>query len=415
MSSDSINQDTTIPEVTAPGETSEGRARSQRSLRREGLIAAGLVALAAGAAWWTHARRFESTDDAQIDGDISHVGARVDGVVESVFVAESQTVTKGDLLAQLDPTDLEFAVAQARARVAQAQAELAVEGPGVPITVVSNDIALATAQSDLKSAQAALSGAIKRTRQLTAELAQARAVDRTAQLEHERAKSLVTLGSLSQSDYEARMNAAAASTAAVDALRESLAAAQDGIQQQRALLAALSSRMLEVKSNGPRKVETKQATVLARQAELDLARAQLAQAEKNLSYARIVAPISGIVARKSLAIGDHVSPGQVVLSIAPRESLWVTANFRETQVRHMHAGQTADVHVDALAIDVRGVVENVGAATGSRLSVLPPENASGNFVKVVQRIPVRIALQPQAAALDALRIGMSVEPVVQLR
>jgi membrane fusion protein (multidrug efflux system) len=152
-----------------------------------------------------------------------------------------------------------------------------------------------------------------------------------------------------------------------------------------------------------------------RQAELELAKAQLAQAERTLSYAKIVAPIAGIVAKKSIGVGDHVAPGQLVIAISQTDSLWVTANYRETQLERMHAGQPADVHVDAIDGDLHGTVESVGGATGSRLSVLPPENASGNYVKVVQRIPVRIALDPGQPGLDRLRIGMSVEPKVTIR
>jgi membrane fusion protein (multidrug efflux system) len=152
-----------------------------------------------------------------------------------------------------------------------------------------------------------------------------------------------------------------------------------------------------------------------RQASLDVAKAQLAQAERNLSYAKIVAPVSGIVAKKSIAVGDHVAPGQQVVALSQTDGLWVTANYRETQLERMRPGQPANVHVDSLDVDLRGTVEAVGGATGSRLSVLPPENASGNYVKVVQRIPVRIRIDPGQPGVDALRIGMSVEPQVTVR
>jgi membrane fusion protein (multidrug efflux system) len=152
-----------------------------------------------------------------------------------------------------------------------------------------------------------------------------------------------------------------------------------------------------------------------RKASLDAARAALRQAQLNLSYARVVSPVDGIVSKKAVSIGDHVGPGQQLVAIAQTKQLWVTANFRETQLRDMRPGQPVNVHVDALGIDLRGTVESITGATGSRLSILPPENASGNFVKVVQRIPVRVRLEANQAGMDALRPGMSVEPEVRVR
>jgi membrane fusion protein (multidrug efflux system) len=170
-----------------------------------------------------------------------------------------------------------------------------------------------------------------------------------------------------------------------------------------------------VKSNAPRQIATRRASVEVRQAALDVAKAQLDQAEKNLSYAKVLAPAAGIVAKKSIAVGDHVAPGQQVIALSQVQDLWVTANFRETQLEHIESGQPASLHVDALGIDLHGAVESIGGATGSRLSILPPENASGNYVKVVQRLPVRIHLDPGQEGLDRLRIGMSVEPRVTVR
>ncbi len=281
--------------------------------------------------------------------------------------------------------------------------------------LATNQSALATAHSDVAAAQAALSAARKDVEQFTAQLAQAEANNRTAQLEKDRSEKLVAQGAVSRSDYDTRLNTAAAAAASVEALRQSLAAAKDRVVQQEAQLVALQSRAVEVTSNAPRQVATRQASVAMRQAALDLAKAQLAQADKNLSYAKIVAPISGVVAKKAVAVGDHVAPGQLVIAITQTDSLWVTANYRETQLERMHAGQPADVHVDAIDAELHGTLESIGGATGSRLSVLPPENASGNYVKVVQRIPVRIKLDPGQAGLDRLRIGMSVESKVTVR
>jgi len=380
------------------------------------VIAVALLGAAlAGVAYWLYARAFEDTDDAQIDGNLSNVSSRTAGTVSSVFVVENQRVNQGDLLAELDPSDLQIAVAQAKAEVAGAQAQLEAEDPSVPITLTSNKTAVATANSDLAAAQSALAAARKDVEQLTAQLAQAEANNRTAQLEKERSQRLVAQGAVSQSDYDNRLNAAAASAAATDALGQALAAARDRVKQQQAQLVALQSHVVEITSNAPRQVATRQASVSVRQAALDVARAQLAQAEKLLSYAQIVAPVTGIVAKKSLAVGDYVVPGQLVIAIAPTDSFWVTANYRETQLERMRADQRARIHVDAAGLDLQGSVESIGGATGARLSVLPPENATGNYVKVVQRIPVRIRLDPGQAGIDRLRVGMSVESKVTVR
>jgi membrane fusion protein (multidrug efflux system) len=385
------------------------------SRRLVAIVGAVLVVAAAALPYWLHARHFENTDDAQVDGSITNVSPRVAGNVSAVHVIENQTVKAGDLLAELDPIDLRIAVDQARAQVAQAQAQLEAEDPTVPITMASNQSALSSARSDLAAAQAALSAARKEVQQLSAQLVQAQANNRTAQLEKERSEKLLAQGAVSQSEYDTRVDNAAAAAANVDALEQSLAAAKDRVAQQQAQIVALQSRLTELTSNAPRQVATRRASVGSRQAALDLAKAQLAQAEQNLSYARVVAPVTGIIAKKSIAVGDHVAPGQQVIAISQTESLWVTANYRETQLEQMQPGQPATIHVDALDLDLSGSVDSVGGATGSRLSVLPPENASGNYVKVVQRIPVRIHFEPAQVGLDRLRIGMSVEPKVTVR
>jgi len=384
--------------------------------RRPFVIGAVVLALAvAGTSYWAYERRFEDTDDAQIDGSISNVSPRISGNVMAVYVSENQLVKEGDPLADIDPADLRIAVAEAKAQVAQAQALLDAEDPSVPITQTTNRSAVASAHSDLAAASAALAAARKDVAQLTAQLAEARANDRQAQLEKERSERLVAQGAVSQSDYDTHVNTASATAAAVQAIEQSLEAAKDRVAQQQATIASLQSHLTEVTANAPRQVATRQASVTVRQAALDVAKAQLEQAERNLGYARIVAPITGIVAKKSMAVGDHVAPGQQVVAISQTEGLYVTANYRETQLERMHPGQPATIHVDSLGTDMHGTVESLGGATGSRLSVLPPENASGNYVKVVQRIPVRIALDPGQPGLDRLRIGMSVEPRVTVR
>jgi membrane fusion protein (multidrug efflux system) len=398
--------------VSTPTAPTAAAARSKRPLVIGGVVLA--VAVVAGS-YVVRSMQYEETDDAQLDGNISDVSPRIAGNVSAVYVVENQQVKEGDVLASVDPADLEIAVAQARAQVAGAQARVDAEDPSVPMTLSSNESALASAQSERAGSQASLSAARKEVEQTTAQLAQAVANDRNAQLDKQRSEKLLAQGAVSQSDFDTRSNAAAASSANVAALEQSLAGAKDRVLERQTQIAAIQSHLGEIQSNSPRQVATRRASVVMRLAELDLAKAQLAQAERNLGYAKVSAPVAGIVAKKSLAIGDHVAPGQQVLAIAQTDGLWVTANYRETQLERIRPGQPASVHVDALGIDLHGNVDSVGGATGSRLSVLPPENASGNYVKVVQRVPVRIRLEPGQPGLDRLRIGMSVEPRVAVR
>jgi membrane fusion protein (multidrug efflux system) len=382
--------------------------------RRTILISAAVVLGLGGLLYYLHSRHYEETDDAQVDGNISNISPRVAGTVTAVHVGENQTVKAGDLLAEVDATDLQVGVAQARAAVAQAQAQLAAEDPSVSITETSNVAAVAGASSQMASAGAGLAVAEKEVDQLGAQLAAAEANARTAELDKTRGEELLQARAIPRAEYDRRLNAAVAAAAAVQALRQSLAAARERIGQQRAQLSATRSRLTEVKQNAPRQVETRKASVLFRQANLELARAQLQEAELNLGYARVRTPVAGVVAKKAVNVGDHVAPGQQIVAIAQTGDLWVTANFRETQLERIRPGQMAAVHVDALDTDLDAVVDSLGGATGARLSLLPPENASGNYVKVVQRIPVRLHFRPGQAGLERLRPGMSVVPKIRV-
>ncbi len=387
------------------------QARSRRGLV---LGAVGAVVAAAGVAYYIHSLGFEDTDDAQIDGNIGSISTRVVGTVRKVDVEENQVVKAGDTLVELDPSDLDVAVLQAKAQVAQAEAELAAEDPNVPIIEATNHASQSTAGTDIQSSMAALAGARADILQLSAQLLQAEANDRTAQAEKDRSTKLVQSGAVTESDFDNRSNAAKATAANVEAIRQALAAAKAREGESIAKVESARIHLEEVKSNAPRQVAARRATLAMRQANLDLARAQLKQAELNRSYATVVAPSPGIIGKKSVNLGDRVTPGQELMALAETTELWVTANFRETQLEKMHPGQSAVIHVDALGLDLKGSLTSIGGATGSRLSVLPPENATGNFVKVVQRIPVRIRIEPGQPGIERLRQGMSVEPKVLL-
>ena len=400
-------------EGTARAEPRRGFFREHPSAKW--LLLVLLVVLAVGIyLLWSYYSTRESTDDAQIDADVSDIGARVGGTVTRVGIVENQAVHAGDVLAEIDPTDLQVAVAEARAAVAEAEAQLAAEDPSVPITQSTNAAALTNAASDLASASALLTGAGSEVEQARAQLAQATANNHNAQLDRKRGEELFAHGALPRAELDKRIAAADAGDAGVRAAQKALAVARARVTQQRSQLAATRGRLTEVENNAPRQIETRRASVLSRRADLELARARLRQAELDVDYAHVRTPVPGIVARKAVNVGDRVAPGQSLAAVAQIDRVWVTADFRETQIRRMKPGQTVSVHVDALDRGYSGTVESLGGATGSRVSVLPPENATGNYVKVVQRIPVRIRLDPGQGGLERLRPGMSVEPKVRV-
>ncbi len=353
-------------------------AKSKSAVMRLRIILGALVLLAVVSGWWGYARQFEDTDDAQTDANISAISPRIPGTVVAVHVVDNQSVRAGDLLVELDRNDLEVAVAQAKATVAQAEAAYEAESPGVSITETSNRASLSAADAELANSEADLE------------------------------KNLVASGAMTVAEFDQSSSAADATQAGVNAARKH-------VDQRRAHLLTAQARLKETRLNTPRQLVVREAELEARKASLELARAQLKQAELNLSYAAIVAPVDGIVGKKSVNIGDRVQPGQQLLALTQTDEIWVTANFRETQIEHLRIGQSASVHVDAVGRDYRGVVESFGGATGSRYSLLPPENATGNYVKVVQRLPVRIRLEPGQPEIDRLRPGMSVEPKVRVR
>jgi membrane fusion protein (multidrug efflux system) len=411
MSSPAVSD---APPVTRPAVAPvEAPAAPKRSKRARILLVLAVVAVGVLTYLW-YQRRFEETDDAQVDGNISSIGPRVTGTVTAVRIAENQMVNVGDVLFEIDPTDLRVAVSQAKAAVAQAAAQLQAEDPTVPILEASNAAAVVGASSEVTAASAGVSVAQKDVEQLGARLVEAEGNARLAESERQRAEQLWKGEAISRSDLDKKVVAAQTAAADVQAVRQALAAARQKVLQQEAQVGASRSRLSEVRKNAPRQVESRRASVLYRQANLDLARAQLEQAELNLAYAQVRAPVAGIVAKKAVNVGDHVAPGQQLIAIAQVSGLWVTANFRETQLERVRPGQAVDVHVDALEQTLTAKVDSLGGVTGSKLSLLPPENASGNYVKVVQRIPVRIRFDPGQGGLERLRPGMSVEPKIRV-
>ena len=385
-----------------PENDKEPSSDPARQGRRRIFIGLGVAAvLLMSTLWWLHARQFEDTDDAQVDGNLSAVSSRVVGTVTALHVEDNETVKRGDLLIELDASDLDVALAQARASVALAEAQFQAESPSISITQTSNRASVASANDEIANARAELEA----TRR---DLDQAEATNRFTQQQRERAAILISSRTIPQAEFDQRSSAADAAAAAV-------ASAKKRIDQRSARLASAETRAGETRANGPRQLVAREATLKVRQANLDLARAQLKQAELNLGYAKVVAPVAGVVGKRSVNVGDRVAPGQQFLTITQTGELWITANFRETQIELMQPGQKAEVHVDAVSRDYQGTVHSFAGATGSRYSLLPPENASGNYVKVVQRLPVRIRIAPGQPGLERLRPGMSAEPRVRVR
>ena len=395
----------------------EGDEIAQPNTRRRVIIAvvvAVLVLVAAGL-WW-HSTYTEDTDDAQINGHLIQVSARVAGQVAKVYVEENQVVKAGDVIAELDPSDYKVAVENAEAALASAQANAAAANVNVPITTVNTGSNLRSADANVSGSQAGVGQAEKQLDSAHARVTQAQANYTKAQADLERYKPLVEKDVISKQQFDAAVAAADATRAAVADARANEQAAVDGVKVALEREAQAQAG-LKYAQTGPEQVVAQSARAKQAEAQVQQAQAQLDMAKLNLSYTRIVAPTAGIITRKSVEINQNVAPGQNLLMLVSLEGLWVTANLKETQLRHMSAGQAVEIDVDSTGKTYHGKVTQIGGATGSVLSLFPPENATGNYVKVVQRVPVRIDftdLQNEDPN-QALRPGLSVEPKVRVK
>ncbi|MGH9522423.1 MAG: HlyD family secretion protein [Terriglobales bacterium] len=386
-----------------------------RRKRRRNIIIAIVIAvlLVAGLFLWRYLNSYESTDDAQADVHLSPVSARVSGYVVRVNVDDNQWVEKGTVLVEIDPKDYQVAVAQAQANLTNAEATAESLNITVPITSVNTSSQLKFAASGIEDANAGVAAA---ERQLTASHAQvesAEANDVKAQDDLHRYKLLVDKREVSQQVYDQALAAAKSSAATVAAALANESAAQQFINQARSRLAQAVANHQYAKT-GPQQVSSTRARVRAAIAEVEQKRALLEQAQLNLQYTKIVAPVTGEV-NKTVVVGMNVAEGQQLLTVVPLDEVWVTANFKETQLKRMKVGQKADIHVDSTGQTLKGHVDSIAGATGPLFSLLPPENATGNYVKIVQRIPVKIVLEPGQNKDRRLRPGMNVEPDVYLQ
>jgi membrane fusion protein, multidrug efflux system len=372
------------------------------------------ILAAAGAAYWFYSGQFEETDDAQVDAHLNPISARIDGTIIRVYVYDNQVVKAGDPLVDLDPRDYQVALDQALAQLNQARSLVFAQRPNVPITQVENTTNISGGEADVANAQAALGASVHDQASAQARLAESQANAAKAESDLERYKLLIAKEEVSQQEYDQAVATAKAQTATVAANEAALKSAAQTVDQRKAQLALSQSKLTQYQRNASAQLVIRRATVASEQANAQNAQAQVELAQLKLSYCKITAPVPGIIMKRSAEVGSHISAGQQLLTIAQTNDVWVTANFKETQLRNIRPGQPATIHVDALKRDFNGDVENIGASTGAVASVLPPENATGNYVKVVQRIPVRIRFKPDQAGMDRLRPGMSVEPKVRV-
>jgi membrane fusion protein (multidrug efflux system) len=378
-----------------------------------------------GAWLWTTAGR-ETTDDAQVDAHVSQISARVGGTVVHVLVKDNQPAEADATLVEIDPRDYQIAVDKARAELADALAAAKAAQSNVPITSTAAAGNLTTAEGSIHLARAAAEEAEKAVEgaraRLSAASSRVREVEanasRTAR-DVERLKGLLAKDEVSQQQFDAAVAAADAQRAALDGAKSQVTEAEAGVRVAESRLVQAQAgeqparAALRSAQTAPDQVSAIEARAAAAEAHAQQARAALAQAELNLQHATVKAPIKGLISRKSVEVGQSVQIGQPLMAIIPLDEVWVTANFKETQLQHMRPGQRATLSVDAYGgREFKGHIDSIAAATGARFSLLPPENATGNFVKVVQRVPVKVVLDPGQDPEHLLRPGLSVEATV---
>ena len=403
-------------EIRQIGEPRADLVSRPRRVPRWALFLVPFIVLAVLFSWWLYARRFESTDDAQIDGHLNAISARISGTVLYINpkVENNQYVEAGTLLVELDPNDYQAALDHAEADLVTREAEARSAGVNVPITHTSafSRLRLAEAARDEAAASVDAEGANLLAAQHKVQ--QDEALYARAERDRVRYQALVEKREISRSEYDARETDSVAAAQALESDRAVVASSQQKIAQARSLVAERQAQVQEART-APQQLVDAQAKSQSRVGEVERAKADLRTAELNLGYTKIYAPVSGVIGRKTVELGQRIQSGQSLLAIVPIDDIWVTADFKETQLKYMRPGQSVSIHVDTFGRDYQGTVENLPGAAGTLFSLLPPENASGNFVKVVQRLPVRIRFNRDQNPQHLLRPGMSVEPRVRVR
>ena len=389
----------------------------------------GILIVLVATIWWWRSRGHESTDDAQIDGRITPIAVKVGGTVLKVQAADNQPVEAGAVLVEIDPRDYQVAVDRAKAELASAESMAHAAQVSVPIASTTTASGVTTAQGGVEQARGGITGAEKEVQAAQARLKAAEATVRQRQAEStkatrdlDRLKELVEKNEISRQQFDAATSAADAARAAAEAAQAEVAAAESAITMAESRLiqaragASQADAALRTARTAPQQVQMTQARAEGAAAMVQQARAALAQAELNLQYTVIKAPTRGLVSRKAVEVGQVVQPGQPLMAVVSLDDLWVTANFKETQLTDMRLGQRVAVTVDAFpGHDFHGHVDSIAGATGARFSLLPPENATGNYVKVVQRVPVKIVFDKGEDPGHLLRPGMSTQPIVYTR
>jgi membrane fusion protein (multidrug efflux system) len=387
-------------------------------------VAAVLALVVAGLVIHYHNR--VSTDDAEVDGHIVPIASKIYGTISEVLIIDNQSVKAGQVLVRIDPRDNQARLDQSKAALELAEAQARAAGVGVPLTQETTDSVTTGAESQLTAAQANYERArFSFEKDSVAELAYARANVAKRQANNDRAqadlarmKPLMEKGEISQQQYDAYLAGAQVTDSELKADTEKLASAEKNVEIARASMQAAKAQvdsaraMLQQALANHKQVSIREADRASAEATVAKARADLEASQLQFSYTTIVAPTDGVVTRKSVEVGQIVQPGQGLFALIPLNDIWVTANFKETQLAKVRAGQKAEIHVDMYGRTFPGTVDSVAGATGARLSLLPPENATGNYVKIVQRIPVKILLDPISADKAILRPGMNVDATI---
>jgi membrane fusion protein, multidrug efflux system len=386
---------------------------SRRSHKRW-ILLGSLLVLAVGGAFLLHyLSGFESTDDAQVDVHLYPVSARISGYIQKVNVDDNQWVDAGSTLVEIDPKDYEVALAKAQATLGTSEASAKSSNIDVPVSSVDTTSQLKFTSSDIKNAEAAIHAAEKQVAAAHARVAEAQAENVKAQDDVTRYRLLLAKEEVPKQVYDHAYAAAATDVAAIAAAEADEAAAEQAVQEA-------NSRLIEAEAHyedaqaGPQRVASTRAKALSATADVDQKRAAVEQAQLNLGYTKIFAPVAGEVTKK-VVVGLNVDPGEQMLTVTPLDQVWVTANFKETQLKHMRVGQKATIELDSNGRTYNGHVDSIAGGTGPIYSLLPPENATGNYVKIVQRVPVKIVLEPGENRDRQLRPGENVEAKVYLR
>jgi membrane fusion protein, multidrug efflux system len=393
---------------------SGGNAPS-RKLPRWILVLVSAIAVAGALLWWFNSQNYESTDDAQIEGHLDLVSARISGTVTYINprVENNQLVEAGTLLMELDPRDYAAELEHAKANLDTRTAEARSAQVTVPIVDATSFGGLHSAEAAKGQALASVEAEQANLVAAQHKLQQDEALYARAERDRVRYAALVEKHEISRSDYDARDTEATAAAQAVEADRAAITSREQKVAEARSLVVQREAQ-IEAARIAPQQVTNARAKSDSAAGHLEQARADLHTAQLNLSYTKIYAPASGVIGRKTVELGHRVQPGQSLLVIVPLNDIWITANFKETQLKRMRPGQQVTIRVDTFGRDYKGKVENLPGAAGPLFSLFPPENATGNYVKVVQRFPVRIRFDKDQDAEHLLRPGMSVEPTVDI-